>query len=195
LEVALDELRDELLAERAAAGDIGAFEVLVDRHRMAVYRLARSITGNHHDADDAAQETFLRVYRALGTFDPTRSFKPWIKRIAYNTSLNTVRASKSRTRGFVDGDFPEIADPSPRQLETMVANQSATSIDNAVGALPSDLRATLLLRAVEGMSYKDIAMAMGVKIGTVMSRLSRARERVLEVLEPAGSVAQRGEKR
>ena len=191
----MDELRDEALAERAAAGDMGAFEDLVDRHRMAVYRLARSITGNHHDADDAAQETFLRVYRALGSFDPSRSFKPWIKRIAYNTSLNTVRASKSRARGFVDGDFPEVADPSPRQLEIMEANQSATSIDHAVHTLPGDLRATLLLRAVEGMSYKDIAMAMGVKIGTVMSRLSRARERVLEVLEPAGSAAQRGEKR
>ena len=191
----MDELRDEPLAEKAAAGDIGAFEDLVNRHRMAVYRLARSITGNHHDADDAAQETFLRVYRALGSFDPSRSFKPWLKRIAYNTSLNTVRASKSRARGFVDGALPEVADPSPRQLEIMEANQNATSVDHAVQTLPSDLRATLLLRAVEGMSYKDIAMTMGVKIGTVMSRLSRARERVLEVLEPAGSVAQRGEKR
>ncbi|MDF1525114.1 MAG: RNA polymerase sigma factor [bacterium] len=191
----MDEIKDETVAERAAAGDISAFEDLVDRHRMAVYRLARSVTGNHHDADDAAQETFLRVYRALGSFDSSRSFKPWLKRIAYNTSLNTVRASKSRARGIVDGDFPEVADPSPRQLETMEANQSATSIDHAVQTLPSDLRATLLLRAVEGMSYKDIAMVMGVKIGTVMSRLSRARERVLEVLEPAGSVAQRGEKR
>ena len=191
----MDEIKDEALAEKAAAGDMGAFEDLVDRHRMAVYRLARSVTGNHHDADDAAQETFLRVYRALGSFDTSRSFKPWLKRIAYNTSLNTVRASKSRARGFVDGDFPEVADPSPRQLETMEANQSATNIDHAVQTLPSDLRATLLLRAVEGMSYKDIALAMGVKIGTVMSRLSRARERVLEVMEPAEIVAQRGEKR
>jgi RNA polymerase sigma-70 factor (ECF subfamily) len=94
----LDELRDEILAKRAAAGDMSAFEELVDRHRMAVYRLARSITGNHHDADDAAQETFLRVYRALGSYDPDRPFKPWLKRIAYNTSLNTIRASKSRSR-------------------------------------------------------------------------------------------------
>ena len=191
----MDELRDETLAKKAAAGDMSAFEELVDRHRMAVYRLARSITGNHHDAGDAAQETFFRVYRALGSYDPDRPFKPWLKRIAYNTSLNTIRASKSRSRGFVDGDLPEVADQSPRQPERMEAKQSAENVDRAVQTLPSELRATLLLRAVEGMSYKDIASAMGVKIGTVMSRLSRARERVLDVLEPVGSVAQRGDKR
>ena len=191
----MDEFQDETLAKKAAAGDINAFEDLVDRHRMAVYRLARSITGNHHDADDAAQETFLRVYRALGSYDPSRPFKPWLKRIAYNTSLNTVRASKSRSRGLVDGDIPEVADPSPRQSEKMEAKQSFANVDHAVGTLPSELRATLLLRAVEEMSYKDIATTMGVKIGTVMSRLSRARERVLDVLEPAASVAQRGDKR
>ncbi len=195
LEVSLDELRDETLAKRAAAGDMSAFEDLVDRHRMAVYRLARSITGNHHDADDAAQETFLRVYRGLGSYDPDRPFKPWLKRIAYNTSLNTVRARKSSSRGFVDVDLPEVEDQSPRQLERMEAKQSIAGVDHAVQTLPSELRATLLLRAVEGMSYKDIATAMEVKIGTVMSRLSRARERVLDVLEPAGSMAQRGDKR
>ncbi len=193
--MSLDEIRDETLAKRAAAGDMSAFEDLVDRHRMAVYRLARSVTGNHHDADDAAQETFLRVYRSLSSFDPSRPFKPWLKRITYNTSLNTVRARKIRSRGFVDIDLPEVADQSPRQSERMEAKQSIASVDHAVQTLPSDLRATLLLRAVEGMSYKDIATAMGVKIGTVMSRLSRARERVLDVLEPAGSVAQRGDKR
>lgn len=193
--MALDEFRDEALAERAAAGDIGAFEDLVNRHRMAVYRLARSITGNHHDADDTAQETFLRVYRSLGTYDPNRPFKPWLKRIAYNTSLNTVRASKSRSRGLVDGNIPEAAQPSPNQPEKMEAKEEVAKVDGAVQALPSELRATLLLRAVEGMSYKDISATMGVKIGTVMSRLSRARERVLEVLEPSGRVVQRGDKR
>lgn len=191
----MNELRDEALAEKAAAGDMNAFEDLVDRHRMAVYRLARSVTGNHHDADDAAQETFLRVYRALGSYDPNRPFKPWLKRITYNTSLNTVRAGKSRSRGIVDGDLPEIADSNPAQPERMEADQNIASVDHAVQNLPSDLRVTLLLRAVEGMSYKDIATAMGVKIGTVMSRLSRARERLMDVLEPAGSVAQRGDKR
>lgn len=191
----MDGVLDEILAERAAAGDMEAFEELVDRHRMAVYRLARSVTGNHHDADDAAQETFLRLYRSLGSYDPGRPFKPWLKRIAYNTSLNTVRAGRSRSRNLVEGDLPEVADQAPRQSERMEARQSAAKVDHVVQNLPSELRATLLLRAVEGMSYRDIATAMGVKIGTVMSRLSRAREQVMNVLEPVGSVAQRGDKR
>ena len=88
----MEHVRDEVIARRAASGDMEAFEELVNRHRMAVYRLARSITGNHDDADDAAQETFIRVYRALGTYDPGRSFKAWLKRIAYNTSLNVCEA-------------------------------------------------------------------------------------------------------
>lgn len=191
----MDGVLDEILAERAAAGDMEAFEDLVDRHRMAVYRLARSVTGNHHDADDAAQETFLRLYRSLASYDPGRPFKPWLKRIAYNTSLNTVRAGRSRSRNLVEGDLPEVADQAPRQSERMEARQSAAKVDHVVQNLPSELRATLLLRAVEGMSYRDIATAMGVKIGTVMSRLSRAREQVMNVLEPVGSVAQRGDKR
>lgn len=191
----MEELRDEILAQRAAAGDMSAVEALVDRHRVSVYRLARSVTGNHYDADDVAQETFLRMYRALGTYDPGRPFKPWLKRIAYNASLNTVRAGRARSRGLVEGDTPEVVDPSPRQSETVEAKQGAAKVNHAVQNLPSELRATLLLRTVEGMSYRDIATAMGVKIGTVMSRLSRARERVMDVLEPAGSVAQRGDKR
>lgn len=192
----MDAFHDEGLARRAADGDMSAFEELVDRHRMAVYRLARSITGNHHDADDAAQETFLRVYRALGTYDPSRPFRPWLKRIAYNTSLNTLRASRNRSRGLVEGDLHEVTDPSPQQPEKVEARQSTEKVEHAVRTLPSELRATLLLRAVDGMSYKDIATAMGVKVGTVMSRLSRAREKVLAVLEPVGSVgAQRGDKR
>jgi RNA polymerase sigma-70 factor (ECF subfamily) len=95
---------------------------------------------------------------------------------------------------MMEGDFPEVPDQSPGQSEKMEALQNAQNVDNAVLSLPGELRATLLLRAVEGMSYKDIATAMGVKIGTVMSRLSRAREHVLKILELVGSTAQRGDK-
>lgn len=186
--------RDEILAGRAASGDMEAFEELVNRHRMAVYRLARSITGNHDDADDAAQETFIRVYRALDTYDPMRSFKAWLKRIAYNTSLNVLRASRIRSGKRAVSDLPELPDPSPGPDCELEAGQTASSVQLAVSSMPMELRATLLLRAVEGMSYKDIASATGVRIGTVMSRLSRAREKVLKALETSGVTGQRGEK-
>jgi len=190
----LEQVRDEILAGQAASGSMEAFEELVNRHRMAIYRLARSITGNHDDADDAAQETFIKVYRALGTYDPERPFKPWLKRIAYNTSLNVLRASRSRSRGTTSEDLPELADPAPNPGHELEAEQAASGIQLAVSNMPAELRTTLLLRAVENMSYKDIASATGVRIGTVMSRLSRARGRVQQALELSGVLGQRGEK-
>lgn len=190
----MEPVHDEILAAQAASGDMAAFEELVNRHRMAVYRLARSITGSHDDADDAAQETFIRVYRALGTYDPERPFKAWLKRIAYNTSLNVLRSSRIRSSRCSDSDLPELSDPSPGPDCELEAGQTASGVQQAVISMPTELRATLLLRAVEGMSYRDIASATGVRIGTVMSRLSRARERVLRALEAQGTMGQRGEK-
>jgi len=186
----LEQVRDEALAGLAASGNMEAFEELVNRHRMSVYRLARSITGNHDDADDAAQETFLKVYRALGNYDPGRPFRPWLKKIAYNTSLNVLRASRKRLRETSSEDVPEPADPAPGPDHWIEEEQAVSGIRWAVDGMPVELRTTLLLRTVEGMSYRDIARATGVRIGTVMSRLSRARGRVQQALEPG----QRGEK-
>ncbi len=190
----MEQVRDEALAGLAASGNMEAFEELVNRHRMPVYRLARSITGSHDDADDAAQETFLRVYRALNTYDPKRPFKPWLKKIAYNTSLNVLRSSRNRLRETSEGDLPGLADPAPGPDHGIEGGQTASGIRWAVNAMPAELRTTLLLRAVEDMSYKDIATATGVRIGTVMSRLSRARGRVQQALESSGVLGQRGEK-
>lgn len=190
----MEQVCDEVLAGQAASGDMAAFEELVNRHRMAVYRLARSITGSHDDADDAAQETFLKVFRALGTYDPERPFKAWLKRIAYNTSLNVLRSSRVRSRKSSDGDLPELPDPSPGPDFELEAGQTASGVQHAVSTMPTELRATLLLRAVEGMSYRDIASATGVRVGTVMSRLSRAREKVQRALEASGEMGKRGEK-
>ena len=190
----MKEACDEILAGEAASGDMEAFEELVNRHRMAIYRLARSITGNHDDADDAAQETFIRVYRALASYDPERPFKAWLKRIAYNTSLNVLRASRSRSRETTSEDLPELADTSPNPGHEMEAGQVFTWVKSAVSSMPTELKVTLLLRAVEGMSYRDIASATGVRLGTVMSRLSRARQRVRQVLEGAEMPGQGGEK-
>lgn len=190
----MEPVSDEILAGRAASGDVNAFEELVNRHRMAVYRLARSITGSHDDADDAAQETFIKVYRALGSYDTGRPFKAWLKRIAYNTSLNALRASRIRSSKTSDSDLHELADSSPGPVHQMETDQAAAGIHLAVSSMPTELRATLLLRAVEGMSYRDIASATGVRIGTVMSRLSRARERVQRALEASGVLGKRGDR-
>jgi RNA polymerase sigma-70 factor (ECF subfamily) len=181
------------LAAGAAAGDLEAFEELVNRHRMSVYRLARSITGNHDDADDAAQEAFFRLYRSLSSYDPQRPFTPYLRRIAYNTSLNVLRAGRARGRGVTVSEMPDAADLSPNPYEAAETKAMGKHFQVALEQLSAELRGTFLLRASEGMSYSEIAQATGVRIGTVMSRLSRARERILKTVQAAGMISQRGD--
>lgn len=187
------EVRDEALAELAAGGDLDAFEELVNRHRAAVYRMARAVTGSHADADDAAQETFIRAYRSLGSYDASRPFRPWLRKIAHNTSLNVLRAAAGRERRFSTGEAPQHPDPSPNPEAAMEGRESRRGIETALRNLSSELRTTLHLRAAEGMSYRDIARVTGVRIGTVMSRLSRAREKVLGSLQAAEGRPEGGE--
>lgn len=178
--------RDEILAERAAWGDRRAFDALVTRHRQAVYRLCWAATGNHADADDAAQETFVRVYRSLSSYDPGRPFGPWLRKIAWNCGLSVRRNGAAGVSGAVVSDAPEAVDPAPGPEESAVGNEERRRVAGAMAALPAELRTVMVLRAVEGLSYAEIAMVAGIPAGTVMSRLSRARRRLLEALE-AGS--------
>jgi RNA polymerase sigma-70 factor (ECF subfamily) len=189
----LAEIKDETLAARAAKGDMQAFEELVNRHRTSVYRLARSITGNHDDADDAAQETFIRVHRSLSSFDTGRSFRPWLRRIAYNTSLNVLRGVTNRKKRIAGSETDRVPDLSPDPEQAAQNRDSGYHIQTAVDSLTAELRATIVLRASEGMSYQDIAKTTGVKIGTVMSRLSRARERIQASMEAGGKLEQGGD--
>jgi RNA polymerase sigma-70 factor (ECF subfamily) len=170
---------DETLASLAAGGDRGAFEELVNRHRAGVYRLARSVTGCHADADDAAQEAFLRIYRALADYDPGRPFKAWMMRIAYNASLTIRRAARGRPIRPAGDELPDTPDPGASPQQRVEEAEHEAALSRALDGLPEDLRATLVLRAREGMSYRQIAQAMGCRIGTVMSRLSRARRRIV----------------
>ena len=187
------EPRDEILVAKAVSGDLHAFEELVNRHKMSVYRLARSITGNHDDADDAAQETFIRVHRSLSSFDTDRSFKAWIRRITFNTSLNVLRGTSNRKKPIVVSHTEHVADLSPNPEQVVETRDTGSHLHEAIESLTAELRATFILRANEEMSYREIARITGVKIGTVMSRLSRARERIQNAMESAGELPQRGD--
>jgi len=177
---------DEILASKAANGDLRAFEELLARYRVMVYRLARSITRNHDDADDAAQETFIRVHRALGNYDPKRPFKPWIRKIAYNTSLNVLKKSRTSGRKVSMESMESIVDHGPGPDKAVETYESQLKVNEALETLSQDLRTTFLMRSVEGMSYKEISVMTGVRMGTVMSRLSRARSHILEVMRAGG---------
>jgi RNA polymerase sigma-70 factor (ECF subfamily) len=176
------EEQDGRLAERAAKGDRAAFEALVTRHRQAVYRLCWSATGNAADADDAAQETFVRLFRSLSSYDPSRPFGPWLRKIAWNTGLSLRREAAAGAPRVPSGEAPEAPDPSPDPEEAAERKQETERVAGAMAGLPPELRAVLVLRAVEGLSYAEIAEVLGVPAGTVMSRLSRARERLAALL-------------
>jgi RNA polymerase sigma factor (sigma-70 family) len=179
----LAEERDERLAARAAAGDRAAFEDLVTRHRKAVYRLCWSAAGNHADADDAAQETFLRVFRALPSYDPERPFLPWLRRIAWNCGLTVRRDRQAGVPLVPEEGIPDPADPAEGPEDAASGNEEKRRVAAAMADLPAELRTVLVLRAVEGLSYAEIAEAAGIPAGTVMSRLSRARERLVAALK------------
>jgi RNA polymerase sigma-70 factor (ECF subfamily) len=183
----LDGEKDEGLAARAAGGDRRAFDALVTRHRQAVYRLCWAATGNHADADDAAQETFVRVYRSLPSFDPARPFGPWLRKIAWNCGLSVRRGGNAGVVRVAAGDAPEAVDPAPGPEESAAGNEERRRVADALAALPSDLRTVMVLRAVEGLSYAEIAVVAEIPSGTVMSRLSRARKRLLDALGPASA--------
>ncbi len=176
------EEQDERLAERAAKGDRAAFEALVTRHRQAVYRLCWSATGNPADADDAAQETFVRLFRSLPSYDASRPFVPWLRKIAWNTSMSVYRDARAGLPRVPESEAPEAADPSPDPSAAAERKQESERVAGAMAGLPAELRTVLVLRAVEGLSYAEIAESAGIPAGTVMSRLSRARERLAVVL-------------
>lgn len=180
---------DRELVDEARQGNQEAFADLVRRYEVRVFNLARMSTGNDADAEDVAQEVFVRVFRGLGGYRGDSTFRTWLYRVA----VNVIRTY--RTRPSLFGRFrrvePDGADGAnemdglagPGNLEDSVAYRNA--IDHALGRLPADLRTAVTLRDIDGLEYKEIAAVLDVPIGTVMSRISRARERLRPILAEA----------
>lgn len=177
---------DRELVEAAAAGSREAFDELVRRHQAAMLTLARVLTGGREDADDLAQEIFVRVWRGLRGFRGDSTFRTWLHRVAINV-VRTSQWKQGRLRRlFVAPPRAETApfDP-PAAGETIDATLARRQvIDRALAALPEDLRLPVTLRDVQGLEYKEIAALLDVPIGTVESRIFRARQRLKPLLEP-----------
>lgn len=174
---------EALLLARARGGDVGAFEALVRLHQRRVYGVALRIVRTHDVADDVAQEAFLRAWRNLDRFDLGRPFAPWICRIAANLALNHVRSPRGREETPLE-DHPEARASDPGPLAVVLDAEARRVLDEAVCGLPLEQRAVFVLRASEEMSYGEIAEALGISPGTVMSRLFRARRRLARALAP-----------
>lgn len=172
----------ELLAG-AQGGNLFAFEEVVRRYQRRVYATALRIVRRHDLADDVTQETFLRAHRALATYDRARPFGPWICRIAANLAINHVRSPEAREEPLDEAAFAASAAPAhDGPLSAVLEGEARAVLDAAVGRLPPEQRAVFVLRAYDELSYAEIAEALGLSVGTVMSRLSRAREKLRAAL-------------
>lgn len=164
---------DRELVRRAREGDQAAFGALIRRHQRRIFGLGVRLLGTVPDAEDLVQETFLRAWRALDRFDEERPLAPWLVRIATNRALN-VLDTRSRRRSEELTDAVRWDGPSPE--EDFERARLREDVMSALQTLPDDQRTILVLRAHDGLSYREIAETLDVPIGTVMSRLARARE-------------------
>jgi len=182
---------ESFLIARARRGDPSAFEEIVRLYQRRVYGVALRIVRAHDVADDVTQEAFLRAWRSLDRFDLERPFGPWVCRIAANLAVNHVRSPRAREEGLPDG-HAETRSSAPGPLGALLDAEGARVLETAMGQLPQEQRAVLVLRVVEDLSYAEIAETLGISPGTVMSRLFRARERLAQALSPyLGAAAQR----
>ena len=183
---------DQLLVERVQRGDKKAFELLVSKYQRKLMRLVSRLVYDHAEAEDVVQEAFIKAYRALPNFRGESAFYTWLYRIGVNTAKNhlvtqgrraptSTEADVDEAESFVDADgLRDINTP-----ESLLASkQIAETVNSAMSTLPEELRNAITLREIEGLSYDEIAEVMLCPIGTVRSRIFRAREAIAEKLRP-----------
>ncbi len=177
---------DAEIVQQVLSGEIDAFDELVRRTRRPAYRLARRITRNHEDADDVVQESYVKAYRALRRYDPARAFGPWFFTIVARSALSQVRNRARRATVPLDEPGPDgttLADRLHDETMDLAGRQRLMDVERAMSSLSDEHRGILALRVDADLSYSDIAEVLDLPVGTVMSRLARAREALLEEVE------------
>jgi RNA polymerase sigma-70 factor (ECF subfamily) len=183
---------DQQLVERVQRGDKQAFGLLVQKYQRKLARLLSRFIRDPAEVEDVAQEAFIKAYRALPSFRGDSAFYTWLYRIGINTAKNHLVAMGRRapTSTEVDADEAEGLDEGEqlRDINTpesvLLSNEIARTVNATIEKLPEELRKAIQMREIEGMSYEDIAAAMNCPIGTVRSRIFRAREAIAVELRP-----------
>jgi RNA polymerase sigma-70 factor (ECF subfamily) len=183
---------DQQLVERVQRGDKAAFDLLVVKYQRKIFRLLSRLIRDTAEIEDVAQEAFVKAYRALPNFRGDSAFYTWLYRIAINTAKNYLvsQGRRAPTSTQADVEDAETFDDGDhlRDLNTpdsmLVTKQVAEAVNRAIDTLPEDLRTAIVLRELEGLSYEEIAESMQCPIGTVRSRIFRAREAIALELRP-----------
>lgn len=183
---------DQALVQRVQAGDQQAFGLLVAKYQRRLMRLVMRLVRDPAEAEDVTQEAFIKAYRALPNFRGDSAFYTWLYRIGVNAAKNWLVANGRRTsvatnvdsdeaEGYDSGDMLRDSD-TPEQI--LMSRQIAETVNAAMDRLPEDMRIAISLREIDGLSYEEIANAVDCPIGTVRSRIFRAREAIAEDLKP-----------
>lgn len=182
---------DQLLVERVQKGEKHAFDLLISKYQHRIISLVGRYVHDHAEAQDVAQEAFIKAYRALRNFRGDSAFYTWLYRIAINTAKNWLVAQKRRPPSSdIDAVDAEHYDMDSRLKDKatpeneLLREEIKQTVYDTIALLPEDLRTAIVLREMEGMSYEEIAVTMECPIGTVRSRIFRAREAIDDKLRP-----------
>jgi RNA polymerase sigma-70 factor, ECF subfamily len=183
---------DQRLVEQVQRGDKRAFELLVAKYQRKIFRLLSRLIRDQGEIEDVAQEAFIKAYRALPNFRGESAFYTWLYRIAINTAKNFLVAQGRRAPTSTETEIEDaerLEDASQlRDVATpdslLLSKQVGAAVNRAIEKLPEDLRTAIVLRELEGLSYEEIAESMNCPIGTVRSRIFRAREAIANELRP-----------
>ena len=181
---------DRGLIDRAKNGDREAFRELVERHQRRAFAIALGVVRDEQDAREVVQEAFLRVHRGLASFHGGSSFFTWLYRIVTNLSIDLMRKPARRESGLDETrEFPDTQDipllsriDGANPIDVVRRNEISAAIQDALDALPPYHRGVIVMRELQGMSYEEMAKAMGVSKGTIMSRLFHARQKLQKAL-------------
>lgn len=171
---------DRVLVDRAVAGDLGAFEVLVERHRDVVFRVAARVVGPE-EAEDVSQDAFLRAFHRLAAFRGEAPFRSWLLQIVHNAALNASARRRTRTATLADepvGSEAAVGGPAER----LESRERQARLQAKLALMPAVYRELVVLRDVEGLSYEEIAHVSQMPLGSVKGRLHRARAQLIELL-------------
>lgn len=176
------------LVKKAQSGDVRAFEQLTEQYYQKIYNIALGMVGSHHDAQDAAQNVLIKLYRSIGSFKFQSKFSTWVYRVTANVCMDEIRSRKrAKSNETVDiSEKTDVASSLATPEESALSKETSSVLRKAIASLKPQQREMIILRDVNGFSYTQIAEILKCSEGTVKSRISRARDNLKRILEQSG---------